>query len=233
VDATGAIDLLTTYASAGALSLAVQPGASGTNHRAIYIRADNCTSDNAIYMQCDDGGIELECGSGKAFTFDSAGGDCYQEFQLNGTGTWSIGIDDSDGDTFKINSGSSGLEDDSDFSLDSSGNAEFGGSVTCEGLVTTLSAKTANYECGAADYMIVASRSVTITLPENADAGRLYVVKRVDDGTSNGNITVSRKTSDTIDGATTYVLDANYMAATFISDGANWHVASDYMPGGE
>jgi len=38
---------------------------------------------------------------------------------------------------------------------------------------------------------------------------------------------VSRKTSDTIDGATTYVLDENYLVAEFTSDGSNWHVTSE------
>jgi hypothetical protein len=100
--------------------------------------------------------------------------------------------------------------------------------VICDGLATKADAKTSNYECTSTDYCIIASRSITVTLPENSDAGTIYVVKRVDDGTSNGTVTVSRKTSDTIDGANTYPLDANYMSATFISDGANYHVVGSY-----
>ena len=110
------------------------------------------------------------------------------------------------------------------------GDVEFAGDVICQGFATAVAAKTASYECAAADYLIIASRTITVTLPENADAGRVFVVKRVDDGTSDGTITVSRKTSDTIDGATSYALDANYKSATFMSDGANWHIVSEYTP---
>ena len=106
------------------------------------------------------------------------------------------------------------------------GSAEFAGTLVCEGLVTNYATKTSSYECTATDFLIIASGSgTTITLPENADAGTIYKVKRVDGSNS---ITVSRKTSDTIDGATTYVLDVNYMMVEVMSDGSNWHVTGAY-----
>lgn len=109
------------------------------------------------------------------------------------------------------------------------GVVDAGGGVRCDGLVVNASTKTANYTCVATDFLIIASRTTTISLPENAEAGTIYKVKRVDDGTSNGTITVGRTgSSDTIDGATSYSLDANYMVAEFMSDGVNWHVTGAY-----
>ena len=108
------------------------------------------------------------------------------------------------------------------------GITEVASAFVCEGLAVTASAKTANYECTSTDFFIIASRSTTITLPENADAGTIYKVKRVDDGTSNGTITVARKTADTIDGEVDYALESNYMVAEFMSDGSNWHVTGAY-----
>ena len=109
------------------------------------------------------------------------------------------------------------------------GVVDAGGGVRCDGLVVNASTKTANYTCVATDFLIIASRTTTISLPENADPGTIYKVKRVDDGTSNGTITVGRTgSSDTIDGATSYSLDANYMVAEFMSDGVNWHVTGAY-----
>ena len=99
------------------------------------------------------------------------------------------------------------------------------GLLECKGLIRAVAAKTSSYECAEGDYLIIASGSgTTITLPENADAGTAFKVKRVD---GSNNITVSRKTSDTIDGATTYVLDEDYLVAEFTSDGSNWHVTSE------
>ena len=99
------------------------------------------------------------------------------------------------------------------------------GLLECKGLIRAVAAKTSSYVCAEGDYFIIASGSgTTITLPENADAGTAFKVKRVD---GSNNITVSRETSDTIDGAATYVLDENYLVAEFTSDGSNWHVTSE------
>ena len=57
---------------------------------------------------------------------------------------WTLGNDGSDSDIFKINSGTSGLEDTSDFMLDSSGNTKQSGSVSL--------AEKASAEADAAGY---------------------------------------------------------------------------------
>jgi hypothetical protein len=100
------------------------------------------------------------------------------------------------------------------------------GKFTSAGQVLAYAAKTANYETVVTDHVIVASRTITITLMENAPAGTVFTIKRVDDGTSNGTITTSRDGSDTIDGATSYALENNYDSVTVISDGANYQILS-------
>lgn len=85
-----------------------------------------------------------------------------------------------------------------------------------------LIAKSANYECTLDDCIIIASgNGTTITLPENATAGTRFIIKRVD---ASYDITVSRKTADTIDGATSIVIRENYGLVEVVSDGANYHV---------
>ena len=106
------------------------------------------------------------------------------------------------------------------------------GKLTSAGQVLAYAAKTANYETVATDHVIVASRGITITLVENAAAGTVFVIKRVDDGTSDGAITVSRDGSDTIDGETSVSLDNNYDTITVMSDGANYHTLSELASGG-
>ena len=62
----------------------------------------------------------------------AAGGDVTIDFQQDGTTTYTIGIDDSDSDIFKIHSHTS-LEDNSDFKIDGSGNVTIGGDLTILG----------------------------------------------------------------------------------------------------
>lgn len=70
---------------------------------------------------------------------------------------------------------------------------------------------------------VCSGTTYTATLPSAATvgAGHRVTVKR----TSSGTITVSRAGSDTIDGATTFLLDVALSAVSLVSDGtSNWHV---------
>ena len=84
----------------------------------------------------------------------------------------------------------------------------------------TMQTKSTAYEASPGDFVLV-SGTTTITLPENAAAGSVIVVKKTDSGTTS---TVSRKTADTIDGGTTYAMTTQYEAASFLSDGSDWWV---------
>lgn len=63
----------------------------------------------------------------------------------------------------------------------------------------------------------------TVTLPAASLSGRIFIIKKAD---SSGNaITISRAGSDTIDGATSYSLSAQYQSVTLIADGGTgWMV---------
>ena len=62
----------------------------------------------------------------------------------------------------------------------------------------------------------------TITLPAVATAiDRVITVKKADSGV--GYVVVTRNSADTIDGATTYTLTAQYDAVDLVCDGTNWH----------
>ena len=70
-------------------------------------------------------------------TIDAYVGDPQLVFAQNGTDKWAVGMDDSDGDDFKINSAGS-LVDESDFSISSAGNVLIGGNLEVWGDTTTF-----------------------------------------------------------------------------------------------
>ena len=75
-------------------------------------------------------------------------------------------------------------------------------------------------------YILSASSgAITFNLPSAVSMkGKFYYVKKTD---STGNaITVTRALSETIDGATTEALSAQYDSVLIVSDGANWHVVA-------
>jgi hypothetical protein len=81
-------------------------------------------------------------------------------------------------------------------------------------------AKTAAYTIAATDYIInCTANRFTVTLPTAVSiAGRSYIIKN--SGTST--ITVATTSSQTIDGATTFILQVQYQTVTVVSNGANW-----------
>lgn len=93
--------------------------------------------------------------------------------------------------------------------------------------VFTYVAKTGAYTATAQDSFIAVSAASpwALTLPaaSGVAAGHMYIVKKTD---NNANaITVTRAGSDTIDGATTFALSAQYKYVKIVSDGsASWHV---------
>lgn len=96
-----------------------------------------------------------------------------------------------------------------------------GAFVTVAGDVTSVSA---NYTALPSDSFILATGGaggITVTLPA-AVKGSRYLIKKVDAGA--GAVTVATTSSQTIDGATTKVLSAQYASVTVVSDGAAWYV---------
>ncbi len=96
------------------------------------------------------------------------------------------------------------------------------------GLQTQVVTKTANYTATLGDHKILVDSTggaVTITLPTAASvAGLEFVVKDWKGQSLTNNITVATTASQTIDGASTKVLNIAYASFTFTSDGANWSI---------
>lgn len=110
------------------------------------------------------------------------------------------------------------------------GNFSLAGSMTAAGLLTgagyqgSLVTKNSAYTITGNDEFIKAdatSGAFNITLPTAIGRqGQTYTIKKVD-ATANV-VTVNTTASQTVDGAATYLLDANNKWVTVTSDNANW-----------
>lgn len=87
-------------------------------------------------------------------------------------------------------------------------------------------AVTDNTALSAAHYVVNASASggaITITLPAASGcAGRVYVIRKSD--SSSNAVTVDGNAAETINGAATYALTAQYQVVSIMSDGTGWIV---------
>jgi len=96
-----------------------------------------------------------------------------------------------------------------------------------QGIFVTSTQTGTTYTISTGDTVIIAdatSNAVTITLPvASSMTGYRFYVKRKDNVTANA-VTIARSGSDTIDGATSQTLDAQYTSATVVSDGSNWYI---------
>lgn len=63
--------------------------------------------------------------------------------------------------------------------------------------------------------------AVTVNLPPASESKRVYHVKKL--GTT-GNVTIDGDGSETIDGATTYVMSTQYQTVSVLSDGVGWYI---------
>lgn len=76
------------------------------------------------------------------------------------------------------------------------------------------------------DYLILAdstSGAITVSLPTAAIvAGRIFVIKRINAGANN--VVIDPAASETIDGALTYTLSAQWNSVTIISNGTSWFI---------
>lgn len=99
--------------------------------------------------------------------------------------------------------------------LRSSGHFYLSGLVVKAASFAVDDAKTA-YLCNAA------AGAITVTLPAAAAcAGQVVIVKKTD---AVNNVTIDGNAAETIDGAATKVLTAQYEKAWLLSDGTSWHV---------
>lgn len=66
-----------------------------------------------------------------------------------------------------------------------------------------------------------AARTITLPAASAVPAGKTFIVKDESGGAGTNNITVQRAGSDTIDGATTKVVNTNYGSVRLYSDGVS------------
>jgi hypothetical protein len=92
-----------------------------------------------------------------------------------------------------------------------------------------ITRKTANYTLTDVDCIVVCDASAgafTISLPSAVGiAGRMYTIKKVD--SSPNPVTVAPQPDQTIDGAASYALSAQWKYVTVVSDGSNWLVIAN------
>lgn len=95
--------------------------------------------------------------------------------------------------------------------------------------ISTLQVRTitANYVVDSAgtDNVILcrATTTIVVTLPAPS-VGRELVIKDVSGHAFSNNITILHNSSETIDGAPSYLISVNYAAITLIGDGSSWWV---------
>ena len=87
------------------------------------------------------------------------------------------------------------------------------------GLSTTLGASSSVFSAGPASPF-----SSTVTLPSAVGiTGRQYTIKR----TGTGSVTVATTSSQTIDGAASYALSAQWKYVVVVSNGSNWLIVGN------
>lgn len=99
-------------------------------------------------------------------------------------------------------------------------------SLVPSGQLEAILAKTVDYTLTADDRTVLVSASGaarTMTLPPAAShPGRVYTIKKTD--SSVNTVTIDGNAAETIDGALTKVLTAQYERVTIQCDGANWFI---------
>jgi len=96
-------------------------------------------------------------------------------------------------------------------------------SHTAAGFLSTISVQSTNYSMQLyPGETVLASGSITITLPTAVNNSNFYTVKKTDaTGTT---VTVSTVPSQTIDGGSSAVISVQYVSVTVVSNGSNWFV---------
>ena len=84
--------------------------------------------------------------------------------------------------------------------------------------ISTISESTTAGAAADTDYIYICTALLTLTLPTAVSNKNIYTVKR----TGTGNVTVNTTSSQTIDGASSYILDSQWQSVDLLSDNSNW-----------
>ncbi len=93
----------------------------------------------------------------------------------------------------------------------------------------TTNVNAATYDTLSTDYCLLVAYSVTGTcairlMTADMANGRVITIKDSGGNAATHNITISTEGVETIDGAATAVIAANYGVVRLISDGSNWYI---------
>src|SRR5215212_9225105 len=94
------------------------------------------------------------------------------------------------------------------------------GNVKRTATATTYTALTTDHYIGVTST--AAARTINLPAAATAGAGKTYIVKDESGAAGTNNITIDGNASETIDGATTKVINSNYGVLRIICDGSNW-----------
>lgn len=102
-------------------------------------------------------------------------------------------------------------------------------------IATSYRAFTANTTAASTDNLLVftGSTATTITLPTAVGCdGRTYMIKNASTTGPTPVLTIATTASQMIDGAASWTLTSAYETVTVISNGANWNISAQSLPGG-
>ena len=114
-----------------------------------------------------------------------------------------------------------------------------GGTISLATLVVQLVAKAAVQNLAVSSNITLVDKTLhlvstaaarSLTLPAPTSGAYIAVIDSTGQAETN-NITVSQNASETIDGATSYVVNLNYGAVIFVSDGTNWFITGQRSKG--
>jgi hypothetical protein len=160
------------------------------------------------------------------------GGDTVFTQRLTGLRNFSFGIDNSDGDKWKLTIANTVRSVTPVFAVDDSRNVAVNANTAASrfdingSFGVALNSVSANTTLTSAHHTVLVDATGgarTITLPAASGcSGRIYCIKKTD---ASGNaVTVDGNASETIDGSTTNSLSSQYDGVTIQSDGSNWHI---------
>jgi predicted hotdog family 3-hydroxylacyl-ACP dehydratase len=174
-----------------------------------------------------DGDLDVEsAGATTAIEINNtaADGDPILAFQLGGSSTFVMGVDDGDGDAFKI--GTTAIGTGTRFSIDSSGTSHLRAGMQINRTAMNLSSSVT--QSAAIGDNLIGVTAVTagsqIDLFDASDVGAGYLLSIKDESGNAGtnNVIIDASGSQTIDGAATVTITVGYGSLEIYSDGANW-----------
>jgi len=157
----------------------------------------------------------------------NASADASIQFTLSGgaSSTYSIGIDNSDGDRWKLTAASTTRS----ATIFAANSTLINTTIDAKwemGMSKAIATVSANTTLNTTHYTVLvnaATAGITITLPAVAsNSGRVYTIKKID--SSANTVTIDGSGTEKIDGANTATLSAQWNSRTIHCDGSAWYV---------